>query len=358
VAAHERAVVARAAGRFGAAERDARRALAGYRAAEGPRHPDVANALVELAAALEARDRPDEAAHALQRALGILRPPTDDLDVVRLGLQARLALSGLDRRRGAYAAADRGARAALAEAQRQLPRRDPLIAATLNNLGVLRKAEGRYAEAVAYYRRTAPLLPRGDRLARATLEHNLGGIAHARGRLAEAEPHARRAVALREAVLGARHPAWAADVAALAAVVESRGRLDEAARLYRRSQAVFRRVLGPRSLEHALGMAGLAAVEQQRGARARARALYARAIPSLARLLGPHHPDVALTVNNLAVLEREAGRLARAEALFRRAAASFGRTLGPRHPHRILAGENLRAVSAARAETGAARSGR
>jgi tetratricopeptide (TPR) repeat protein len=358
VAAHERAIAARAAGRFAAAERDARRALAGYAAAEGARHPDVANALVELAATLEARDRPRDAARALQRALGILRPPTDDLDLVRLRLLARLALSGLDRRRGAYAAADRGARAALDEARRRLPPRAPLIAATLNNLGVLRKAEGRYADAVAFYRRAAPLLPRGDRLARATLEHNLGGIAHARGRHAEAEPHARRAVALREAALGAGHPAWAADVAALAAVVESRGRLDEAARLYRRSQAVFRRALGVGSLEHALGMAGLAAVEQQRGARTGARALYARAIPALARLLGRDHPDVALTVNNLAVLEREAGQLARAEALFRRAAASFGRRLGPRHPHRILARENLRAITAARVEAGAARSRR
>jgi tetratricopeptide (TPR) repeat protein len=305
----------------------------------------VANALVELAAVLEARDRPRDAVRSLRRALGILRAPTEDLDLVRLRLQARGALSGLDRLRGAYAAADRAAQAALAEARRRLPRRDPLIAATLNNLGVLRKAEGRYAEAVAYYRRAAPLIPRGDRLARATLEHNLGGIAHARGRFAEAEPHARRAVALRTAAVGRRHPAWAADVAALAAVVESRGRFAEAARLYRRSQAAFARALGAASLEYALGLAGLAAVEQQRGDRPGARALYRRAIPSLTRRLGRLHPDVALTVNNLAVLERDDGRLARAEALFRRAADSFGRTLGPRHPHLILARHNLEAVT-------------
>jgi len=348
VAAHERAIAARAAGRFAPAERDCRRALRAYTAAEGGRHPDVANALVELAATLEVRDRPREAARALRRALAILRASTADLDLVRLRVQARLALSGLDRLRGAYLAADRGAQTALAEARRRLPRRDPLIAATLNNLGVLRKAEGRYAEAVAYYRRAAPLLGRGDRLARATLEHNLGGIAHARGRFAEAEPHARRAVALRAAAVGAAHPAWAADLAALAAVVESRGRFAEAARLYRRSQAVFARAFGTASLEYALGLAGLAAVEQQRGDQRRARALYGRAVPALERLLGRHHPDVALTVNNLAVLERDGGRLARAEALFRRAADSFGRTLGARHPHRILARNNLAALAADR----------
>lgn len=344
--------MSRAAGRFASAERDCRRALGGYTAAEGARHPDVANALVELASVLEARDRPVEAAQALRRALVILRPPDDDLDLdldlLRLRLRARLAQSGLDRARGAYGAANRNGQAALAEARRRLPRRDPLVVASLNNLGVLRKAEGRYGDALAYYRRALPLLARGDRQARATLEHNLGGIMHARGRFAEAEPHARRAVALRAAALGASHPAWAADVAALAAVVESRGRFAEAAQLYRRSQAVFRRKLGTRSLEYGLGLAGLAAVEQQRGEAARARVLYEEALPNLQRHLGRHHPDVALTVNNLAVLERNEERPARAEALFRRAAASFGRALGARHPHTILARDNLRAVRAGR----------
>jgi tetratricopeptide (TPR) repeat protein len=347
VAAHERAIALRVAGRFAPAERACRRALAGYTGAEGTRHPDVANALVELAATLEARDRPTEASGALRRALAILRARSDDPDLLRLRLQARIALAGLDRARGAYAAADRVYRTVLAEARRRLPPRDPLTVGVLNNLGVLRKAEGRYAEAVVFYRQTQRLLGR-DRQARATLEHNLGGIAHARGRYAEAEPHARRAVALRAATLGVSHPAWAADVAALAAVVESRGRLDEAAALYRKSQAVFRRKLGHRSLEFGLGSAGLAAVEQQRGKVGPARSLYARALPILGRLLGPHHPDVALTVNNLAVLERDQGRLARAEALFRRAADSFGHALGLRHPHTVLARANLRAVAAAR----------
>jgi tetratricopeptide (TPR) repeat protein len=348
IAAHERAIALRAEGKFELAARAARGALAGYEASEGPRHPDVANALVELAAALEACDRPAEATRALRRALAILRAPSGDPDLLRLRLQARVALAGLDRQRGAYAAADRGYQAALAEARRSLPPRDPLIAGVLNNLGVLRKAEGRYADAVAYYKQVEPLLPRRDRLARATLAHNLGGIAHAQGRFAEAEPHARRAVALRARAVGTAHPSWAADVAALAAVVESRGRLAEAAALYRRSQAVFRSALGEASLEFGLGLAGLAAVEQQRGARGRARTLYARALPTLGRLLGRHHPDVALTVNNLAVLEREAGQLDRAAALFRRAATSLARTVGPRHPHTILARENLRAVVAAR----------
>lgn len=342
----------RAAGRFALAERACRRALAGYESGEGRRHPDVANALCELGVILEARDRPREAAACHRRALAILEPlvrslparPGDDLDLVRLALQARMALCGLDRARGALAAADRGYHKALAQARRRLPPRDPLIGSLLNNLGVLRKAQGRYTEALAFYRRALPLVARRDREALATLEHNLGGSEHARGRYAQAEPHARKSVALRTAARGAHHPAVAADLAALAAIVEARGRFDEAAILYRQALAVFRRKLGPASLELGLGLASLAALEQQRGRLSRARPLYARALAILEPLLGRDHPDVAMTVNNLAVLERSAGRLAPARAGFRRALASFQRVLGPRHPHTRLARDNSRAV--------------
>jgi tetratricopeptide (TPR) repeat protein len=345
IAAHERAVELRVAGRFALAEPACRRALAGYQASEGGRHPDVANALVELGVILEARDRPREAARCHRRALAILGRPTE-LDLVRLALHAKIALAGLDRGRGALAAADVGLRGALAEARRRLPPRDPLIASVLNNLGVLRKAQGRYGEALAYYRRALPLASTRDRQARATLHHNLGGIEHARGNYAQAEPHARRSVELRTAALEPGHPAVAADLAALAAIVEARGRFDEAAALYARALAIFRGKLGRGSLELGLGLASLAALEQQRGRLSRARRLYARALAILERLLGKHHTDVAMTVNNLAVLERDDGRNARARALFRRARASFERTLGARHPHTRLARDNHRAVRA------------
>lgn len=341
--AHERAIALRAAGRFPEAERACRRAADGYARAEGPRSPDLANALVELGRVLEARDRLADAARCHRRALALLAHAPRHPDFTRLAIEGRLALAGVLRTRGALGEADRLNRAALAAARRLGPR-DPLVASALNNLGVLRKAQGRYAEALACYQRAAPLLARRDREARATLHHNLGGIAHAQGRLADAEPHARRAVRLREAALGGEHPAVAADMAALAAVVEARGRFAQAAQLYRRAATTFRRRLGAGSLEAGLAAAGLAAVEQQRGRTARARALYQRALPVLERKLGRDHADVALTVNNLAVLEQAAGRLRQAAALFRRAAASFARSVGPRHPHSRLARNNLKTV--------------
>jgi tetratricopeptide (TPR) repeat protein len=344
----ERAIALRAAGRFAEAERACRHALGGYEAVGGPRHAGVAAALVELGLILEARDRLRDAARCHRRALDLIPAATRDADLARRALRAHVALAGIDRALGAYDDADRTLQGALREARRRFGARDPLVAGILNNLGVLRKAQGRYKEAESMYRRALARLDRRDRESRATLSHNLGGIEHARGRFARAEPHARRAVELRAAIHGAGHPAVAADEVALAAVLEGRGRFAEAARLYRRAIAVFRRRLGERGLEVGLALAGLGAAEQQRGRFTTARRAYHEALAIQEALLGGRHVDVAMTVNNLAVLERDDGHLDRAEALFRRASATFGASLGEAHPHSLLAEANRRAVHAER----------
>jgi tetratricopeptide (TPR) repeat protein len=354
-ALHERAIVLREAARLPEAERCCLGALRLYESAEGRRHPDVANALVELGQIVEARDRLREAGRHHRRALAILAPlapatgraATDDPDLLRLALRARVLLAGVERALGNYAAADRMFAAALRATVRWFGPRDPEIASILNNRGVLRKAQGRYAEAVVFYKRALALLGRAaDPAALATLYHNLGGIEHARGRYAAGEPHARRSVELRERVLGRDHPSVAADVAALAALVHERGRLGEAALLYQRALAVFRRKLGSGSAEVGLNLAGLAALRQRQGRSAEAERLYKQALSILERVFGRGHPDVALTVNNLAYLFREAGDLRRAEKLYARAARSFERALGPRHRHTRLSRANHRAVVA------------
>jgi tetratricopeptide (TPR) repeat protein len=360
VALHERAIVLREAMRLPRAERDCRQALALYQEAEGRAHPDVANALVELGQILEGRDQLREARRCHARALAILSRASGDAaadpDLIRLRVRARVFVAGLDRALGAYAPADRGYRAALGEVTAAFGPRDADVAGILNNLGVLRKYQGRYAEAVRFYERALAILRRTrDRAALATLYHNLGGIQHARGRHAAGEPHARRSVELRRQVLGPDHPTVAADVAALAALVEGCGRLAEAARLYERALAVFRRRLGPASAEVGINLGNLASLRQRQGRLAEAERLYLRAVAILERVYGRAHPEVALTVNNLACLVRDGGDLRRAEALYDRAARLFERSVGPRHPHARLTRANHRAVVRERARAAARR---
>jgi tetratricopeptide (TPR) repeat protein len=105
-----------------------------------------------------------------------------------------------ERERARFASAEALLLRALALGRRRLGRRHPEVAWTLNDLGVLHKAQGRYADAARRYRLALQLLVdhHGDEAPElAPLYHNLGGLEHARGRYHQGEPLARRAVALR-----------------------------------------------------------------------------------------------------------------------------------------------------------------
>jgi tetratricopeptide (TPR) repeat protein len=140
-------------------------------------------------------------------------------------------------------------------------------------------------------------------------------------------------VALREQALGVEHPAVAADVAALAAILDAQGKDAEAETLYRRALAVFARVYGPDHYEMAVNANNLAALLHARGEQAEAERLYQRALAIKERLLGPEHPDVAITLSNLAALYASLGWYVDAEALYQRALPLFEQALGPTHPH-------------------------
>ena len=227
---------------------------------------------------LEARDRLREAARCQRRALRILTAARICAPAIRT---SRGSIDPGTHRAGGHrsdAGRLRRRRSRLPDRAREIRRRfgprDRYIAGVLNDLGVLRKAQGRYAEALAFYRRALPLVPRADRHALATLAHNLGGIEHARGNYARAEPHARRSVRLRTTLVGASHPSVAADVAALAAIVEARGPPARGRRALPAGRWRCSRACSARpSLEVGLNLACLAAVEQRRRRPARARAL-------------------------------------------------------------------------------------
>jgi len=346
IARHERAIAAREARRLGTAERDASRAVELYARAEGPGHPDVANALVDLGQIRELRDDLAGAADALRRARAILgrRRGRGDVEIAQLSIRAGRFLGSVQRAQADHAGADRTLARVLRESKQKLGARDLETGAVLNDLGVLRKYQGRFDEAAAFYRRARAIVDRSPERrghAAATLYHNLGGLEHARGRHARGEPHARRSVELRTALLGADHTMVAADIAALAALVEGQGRLAEAWRLYERALRIFRRQLGAGSSEVAVNLCALGGVRQAQGRLADGEKLIRAALAIHETLFGRSHPETGMTVNNLAILVSMRGRAAEARALCRRALGIFRRTLGARHPHTRQCAANL-----------------
>jgi len=346
VALHAKAENLREAGDHKRAAVAARGALRLFERYEGRRHPDVAAALLELGRARELGDAWGEALGYYRRANTILRrfARLQNPDIRRLRVKSERALCGVYRALGRYPLGDRHGRLAVDLAERYFGARDLDLAGALNDVGMLRKYQGRYAEAPPLYRRSLAIVRRaglGDSADAASIYHNLGGIEHARGRYARAEVPARRAVVLRTRALGARHPSVAADVAALAAIVEGRGRLTEAARLYRRALTIFRRAFGPRSYEVGINLAGLAGICANQGRAALAERLYRQSHAIHLRLFGPHHIEVALTLNNLAMLVSARGRRPEALRIARQALSAFQTACGPQHPHTRACAKNV-----------------
>jgi len=322
------------------------RALRLFEAESGPVHPDVANVVLELSAIAEdlgdyaTSERHARRAHAILQRFALRGDPALVEVLARLRARALNQLGAIAVARGDYREARAAHARALAIATKHLPAIERVVA--MNGLAVACKYTARWAEAARLYRGALRLVERSSRgadrdAALATLFHNLGGLELARGRARRAEPFARRAVTLRERAMGARHPATALDVAALAAVVDAAGRHAEAERLYRRAIAVFEATFGKAHVEVAFNLAQLAVLYQTTGRLREAERLYRRALPRLERALGKRHPTVALTLANLAALRRSQGKTADAGALHRRALRIYRATLGDRHPDVIAA---------------------
>src|SRR5262249_61664516 len=99
------------------------------------------------------------------------------------------------RHRACYRKAESLLRQALAIAAKAPGRDDLAVATLLNNLAVVRKDQGRFAEAGRLYRRALPLLEQAlgpEHPEVASVYHNLGGPEAARGEDARGEPVARR----------------------------------------------------------------------------------------------------------------------------------------------------------------------
>ena len=346
-ALHERAVVCRAGGRPAEARRLLLRALALFERHDGPRHPDVANVLLELAGVAQDEGAYAEGLARARRAMAILGPLRGTVDFDRLRAQGFARLGSLHVARGEYGRARPACHKALSIARTKLSPED--VASALNDLAIVCKYTSRFAEAGRLYRQALAITVRahGPRTVDvASILHNLGGLEHSRGRYGRAEPHARKSVAIRERLLGPDHPTVAADIAALAAILHGLGMRPgdrraasrhrrEAERLYRRAIAAFSRALGKRHYEVGFNLGQLAALCQVAGRLGEASRLYDRAIAIQREVLGAQHPQLALTLTNFAELRRAQGRTKDASAVYARAIAMYRASLGKAHPDTV-----------------------
>ncbi|MEM9595009.1 MAG: serine/threonine-protein kinase [Acidobacteriota bacterium] len=278
------------------------------------------------------------AVEGLRAAHGEVDDPELAWALTNLGAALRL--------QGTYAGAETVYRRAESMQRRLYDGSHPLLAYTLDQLGLLRLAQARggggeaqrveewRAQAEAFL--TEALEQRravfGDLDARVADSHaNLAKVHLDRGDLDAAEAGFGRALDILKTVLPAGHKDLAAAMNHRAEAHVRRGELQQAEALFEGALEIQRRHFGEGHRSVALVLSNLARCVAGLGDHDRAVALREESVAILRRQLGPRHPDLAALLYNLGVSYHYAGRLDRAAASYREALAVAEAALGPEH---------------------------
>ena len=211
---------------------------------------------------------------------------------------------------------------------------------------------GRVYRLLGYYDESLPLLERALAIREAELGqkhpevaeslHNLATLAVDRGDYDAARPLFERALAIRETALGPSDRRVADTVHNLALLHHELGDYEAAEPLYRRALEI--RDAGPVDWALAESLNDLATLYHETGDYEQARALYERALEVATATRGADSPDAADTVHNLATLLYQMGRYREAVPVMERALRLSETTLGPDHPDVGVSVNNLAAL--------------
>jgi tetratricopeptide (TPR) repeat protein/tRNA A-37 threonylcarbamoyl transferase component Bud32 len=282
------------------------------------------------------------AAVELQRALDLRREVLGDIAPETLASLDDMAI--LLRDEGRYDEALPIAEQALAARTRVLgeDHRDTLASA--NTLALVYTSLGRLEEAEKLYRDTLTAQRRVlgvEHPHTMSTMNNLGVLYDNQHRYAAAQEQLAATLDLRRRVLGSDAKPTLATMSNLAKAYAHAFRYADAGELFEEVLATQRRVLGD---EHPVTLAvmnNLAIVYESQGRHADAESLHLHTLDLRRRVLGAEHPDTLISMTNLANVYAGWGRPADAEQIDREVLAIRHRVVGPEHPDTLVSMNNL-----------------
>lgn len=194
----------------------------------------------------------------------------------------------------------------------------------LGRLGMLYELQGDFERAGPPLREALTLLQRsGQPLDLAAAYDDLAVFHVDQGQNAEAMELFERALAIREAELGPKHPEVATTLNGLAIATAQNDEPVRAEQLFRKSLEIRREVLGPDHAQTAQSVKNLGSCLRFLGRGDDALALYEEALAVWERALGPANPRVGEVLNNLGDLHVDLGNPQQAEERYRESIASY-----------------------------------
>jgi eukaryotic-like serine/threonine-protein kinase len=312
-------------GRFEEAEGLLNQSLAQRRVRFGPRSPEAAESLVDLALLRQEQARWPEAERLSREALDIVREtrPSEHPERAR----ALSALGHVLTERGSYAAALPELEAAV-QLLRALGDQPLALRFTLSDLANAHFYLGNYGASQTLNRQLLELDEKtlGEKHPNVADDLiNLAAIEQEYGNYPESERLNRRAVLITEGWFGADHPRTAASLVQLARSLNHEGKDAEAELLLHRALRINERVypaVHPR-ISSTLNDLGLAARNQ--GHLDDAQKYFSRMLSIERGLHGDEHERVGVALANLATVDSQRGNFVDAERQLREALAIYAR---------------------------------
>jgi len=229
--------------------------------------------------------------------------------------------------KGRYPEAEKAFRTALEIARKLYPKTEfpdghVNLATSLNNLGLVYRAQGKLADTEPLYKAALEMKKRlfkVDHPSVATSLNNLAFLFNLQGKYAEAESLYKDALEMRKRLFKDDHPSVADSLNNLAFLYHDLGKLVDAELLYKEAMAIYKRLFKDDHPRLATSLNNLAILYRDQGKLADAESLLKDALEMTKRLFKDDHPDVATSLNNMAFLYRAQGKLAEAEPLYKEA---------------------------------------
>jgi len=211
------------------------------------------------------------------------------------------------------------------------------ISSTYRRLGLFEKAEENALRALAI--REAELGADDPQTLATRFEYAV--VLHDQGRYGEAEPLYRQVLEVRRRVSGTEHRATLMTTTTLANLYDAVGRTEEAERLYIESLEIQRRTLGNKDADTITTVLNLAALYTMSDRPERAERLFLEALDAQPEDTPQGIRDTLVIMSNLAVVYRNQGRGEEAEKLYWETLEQQRRVLGDEHPETLASMNNL-----------------
>jgi tetratricopeptide (TPR) repeat protein len=208
------------------------------------------------------------------------------------------------------------------------------VGVTLNNLAMATSRKGNFTAAVAIAETALVVMRRvsGMDHQRSTLiQGNLANLKSQLGDVAGAEAQYRDLLARQVRVSGAQHPVTAFSQLNFASVLRSQGKLAEAETLLVQSLASFEKAYGPEHNRVGLALAALGGVRSELGRHREAKPLLERAVAMQKKVRGETHRETSAAIAQLGAMHANMGNWAEAERVLREAMGVMVKALGDKH---------------------------